>query len=118
VAKQPQHTTNREVGNSLSNLVLAINSTKLMREAIDESADKHEKRQRKLRNITLALMRPVLQLIDEGVMNPEEGRQVFVSGALAVHSLRVNGVQGIKLPAFQDFGKRILVDAGEADEQV
>jgi hypothetical protein len=109
VAKQPTHTSARDISVPINNSLLAWRRCLYFNDLEDKKGKAHvERRMAKLRAYMEAHLAPLVVQCNEGLLADEEAVYILLAEVTMLIGTRLKGVS--KLPAFQDLSARILED--------
>jgi hypothetical protein len=112
VAKQPNHTTSRDVSILVNNALLGWRKCYYLVDLEEKKGPVFvEKRMAKLRAYMEAHLQPVIDQCNEGLLSDEEAVYILLAETAMVIGTRLKGAS--KFPAFLDVAARILEDPTE-----
>jgi hypothetical protein len=110
VAKQPNHTTSRDVSILVNNALLGWRKCYYLVDLEDKKGAVHvEKRMAKLRAYMEAHLQPIIEQCNEGLLSDEEAVYILLAETAMVIGTRLKGVS--KFPSYLDLSARILSDS-------
>jgi hypothetical protein len=109
-SKQPVHTSARDLSVLVNNALLAWKKNLYFLDLEEKKGPAYvEKRMAKLRAYMEAHLAPLVEHINEGLLDPSEAVYISLAETTMLVGTRLKGVS--KFPAFQDLGKSLVEDA-------
>jgi hypothetical protein len=107
-SKQPVHTSARDLSVLVNNALLAWKKNLFFLDLEEKKGPAYvEKRMAKLRAYMEAHLAPLVEHVNEGLLDPSEAVYISLAETTMLVGTRLKGVS--KFPAYQDISSRILI---------